>query len=141
MSSANNQAIVVPWLSNDRKVVLVQFLIWFVIGMGAVLLGWQSGAEDGFLWVLAATVLLSFSALSAVLGIFISRWTRYLLWCLAAYFGLAVSMALLLGKVSHSAAEELSTFPGMYAAFLMSFFLINAVAGVVRKIAHYTGVE
>ena len=100
-----------------------------------------SGAEVSVLWSIGATFLLTFSVLSAILGLFARHWWWYTASCGLCYLGLTVLYALAVMALSRYAIEELGAFMPMYSAFFLGFFMINAVAAVVRRIAGYSGLH
>jgi len=113
--------------------------LWGVLGCTSLLVARASGASGEVLWSLVATFLLTFSAATAIAGIFCSQWLAYSARALAGYLLLAVLLASAVSFLQQGVLAELLRFSEMYAAFFLSFFMITGVAGAVRAIASFLG--
>ncbi len=121
------------------RFVLSLALMWAL--SGAIVLSMISvgGGSAPVLWSMAATWMMTYSAASAIAGIFARRWLLYSGIGLAAYVLLCALLTALISALHKEGISELIRYPEMYAAFFLSFFFITGVAAAVRVIAKVLG--
>ncbi len=110
---------------------------WACFGAFTLLFSRIAGGQTEVLWSVATTFLLTFSSATAIGGLFAGKWLHYTASCLAGYLLLALVLAAGVSQLQAGSFEEIKTYPEMYAAFFLSFFMITGVTGAVRAIASF----
>jgi hypothetical protein len=119
-----------------QAIMLLGAVLVFNLGFLAFKAGGME-IEQRFPWTIAASFLLFFTALNAIMSIFAKNMDNYWSRSILCFIGLAVVSALLAQVFSQLTINEAGPYKGVYIVLTISYLVFLSILAAVKKIVDF----